>query len=97
MKTFASIITLVCFLFIGTTAMAGIEDGLIVYFPFDDEKGTTVKDHSGNGYDGTILDDNKTEWTDGPEGFGGAFNFSGKGSEKKTRVKERDELKSNMT
>ena len=98
MKTFASIIILVCFLFIGTTAMAGIEDGLILYFTFDDGKGTTVKDYSGNGYDGTILDDNKTEWTDGPEGFGGAFNFSGQGFGEKDkgqrtgRVEVQDDL-----
>jgi len=74
-----TIITLVCFVLIGTTAMAGIEDGLIVYFPLDDGKGTTVIDHSGNGHDGTIIDDNKVEWADGPEGFEGALNFSGQG------------------
>jgi len=78
MKTL-TIITLVCFLLIGTTAMAGIKDGLIVYFPLNDESGTTVKDHSGNGYDGTIMDDDKVEWVAGQEGFGGALNFSGHG------------------
>ena len=72
-----TIITLVCFMLIGTTAMAGIKDGLIVYFSFEDGSGTTVKDLSGNGYDGTIMDDNKVEWTAGK--FGGALNFSGQG------------------
>lgn len=59
--------------------MADIKDDLIVYFPLDDGKGTTVKDFSGNGYDGTILDDAKVEWVDGQDGFEGALNFSGKG------------------
>ncbi len=80
MKTLSfSTIALMCFLFLGTTAMADIKDDLIVYFPLDDGKGTTVKDFSGNGYDGTILDDNKVEWVDGQDGFEGALNFSGKG------------------
>ncbi|MBM3236209.1 LamG domain-containing protein [Candidatus Poribacteria bacterium] len=78
MKTLA-IIALVCFLLIETTAMADIKDGLILYFPLDDGKGTTVKDYSGKGRDGKIMDDNKVEWADGQKGFGKAFNFSGKG------------------
>jgi len=79
MKALTTIITLACFLLIGTAAMAGIEDGLILYYPLDDGKGTKVKDFSDNGYDGTIIDDNKVEWTDGPKGFEGAMNFSGQG------------------
>lgn len=79
MKAFLPITMILCFLLIGSTALAGIEEGLIVYFPLDEGKGTTVKDFSGNGYDGKIFDDSKVEWTDGPKGFGGAFNFSGKG------------------
>jgi len=74
-----TITMLVCFLLIGTTAMADIKDGLIVYFPLDDAKGTTVEDYSGNEYHGKILDDNKVEWTDGQDKFEGALNFSGKG------------------
>ncbi len=76
MKTL-TIITLVCFVLIGTTALASLKDGLIVHFPLDDVSGTTVKDKSGNGYDGTIIDDNKVEWTTGK--FVGALNFSGQG------------------
>ena len=72
-----TIIAIVCFMLIGTAAIADLRDGLILYFPFEDGSGTTVKDDSGNGYDGTILDDNKVEWTAGK--FGGAFNFSGQG------------------
>ena len=74
-----TIMMLVCFVLIGATAIAGIEDGLILYYPFDDGKGTKVKDLSGNGNDGTILDDDKVEWVDGQKDFGGALNFSGKG------------------
>ena len=72
-----TIMAIVCFMLIGTAAIAELRDGLILYFPFEDGSGTTVKDDSGNGYDGTILDDNKTEWGNGK--FGGAFNFSGQG------------------
>ena len=78
MKALTTIL-LVCFVLIGTTAIAGIKDGLIVYFPLDDGEGTTVVDYSGNGYDGTIIDDNKVEWTNGQPGFEGALNFSGQG------------------
>jgi hypothetical protein len=76
MKTL-TIIAIICFMLIGTAAIAELRDGLILYFPFEDGSGTTVKDDSGNGYDGTILDDNKVEWTAGK--FGGALNFSGQG------------------
>jgi hypothetical protein len=76
MKTL-TIIAIVCFMLIGNVAIAELRDGLILYFPFEDGSGTTVRDDSGNGYDGTIVDDNKTEWTAGK--FGGALNFSGQG------------------
>lgn len=79
------IITLVCFLLIGNTAMADITDDLIVYFSLDEGKGTTVKDDSGNGYDGKILDDNKVERVDGRQGFGKALNFCTKEFEDKPR------------
>ena len=78
MKALTTIL-LVCFVLIGTTAIAGIEYGLILYYPFDDGKGTKVKDFSGNEHDGTILDDSKVEWVDGQKDFGGALNFSGQG------------------
>jgi len=33
---------------------AGIQDGLILYFDFDEAQGDTVKDMTGNGHDGTL-------------------------------------------
>jgi len=83
---------------IGTTAIAALQDGLIVYFPLNDREGTTVEDYSGNEHDGTIVDDDKVEWTDGKSGFDGALNFSGKGfgdkekSERTGRIEVADDL-----
>ena len=52
---------ILCFAFMGETA---IPDGLLLYLPFDDDKGGTTKDLSGNKFDGELqggakLDDGK--------------------------------------
>lgn len=38
-----------------STLMAALEDGLVVYFTFDDVDGKTIRDSSGNGLDANIV------------------------------------------
>ena len=38
-----------------STLMAGLEDGIVVYFTFDDVDGKTIRDSSGNGLDANIV------------------------------------------
>lgn len=47
------------------------EKGLVAYWAFEDEKGDTASDSSGNGHDGKLLGD--PQWTDGY--FGGGLEF----------------------
>jgi len=55
--------------------LTGIADAeLVGWWKFDEGSGTTAYDSSGNGHDGTVL--GTPEWGPGPEGFGGALNFS---------------------
>lgn len=44
-------------------------DGEVVHYKLDDTSGTTAKDSSGNGYDGTLSGD--ASWTDGALNLGG--------------------------
>ena len=44
-------------------------DGEVVHYTLDETSGTTVKDSSGNGYDGTLSGD--TSWSDGSLSLGG--------------------------
>jgi beta-xylosidase len=44
-------------------------DGEVVHYKLDDTSGTTVKDSSGNGYDGTVSGD--TSWSDNSLNLGG--------------------------
>jgi hypothetical protein len=71
---------LVCFLVIGSPAIAALTDGLILYFPFDEGKGEVVEDHSGNGHDGKILNFKQMDWDKGK--FENAIVMSAKGAEK---------------
>jgi len=48
---------------LGTYVNAKEVEGLVVYFPFDEGTGKTVKDYSGTGNDGNIK--GGTKWTDG--------------------------------
>jgi len=56
-------------------AYASLQDGLVLYLPFDEGSGTVAKDLSGNKHDGAI---NGATWVDGK--FGKALNFDGKGN-----------------
>ena len=49
-----SLITIVMLITVGTL-MADLEEGLVVYFTFDDVSGKTIKDSSGNGLDANIV------------------------------------------
>jgi len=49
---------------------ADLEDGLVLYMPFDEGKGDVTKDLSPNGFEGTITD---PEWGEGK--FGSALMF----------------------
>ncbi len=63
-------------LLVSSSAYADLNDGLLVYFPFDKEPvGSIVADESGNGNDGTIIGMPTYE----PNGvFGGAYSFTAK-------------------
>jgi len=69
-----SVFTFVIFIiltFVAQISMAGIES-IVLYLPFDEGAGDTVKDLSGNGNDGTVKN---TKWVDGK--IGKALEFSG--------------------
>ena len=53
------------------------EKGLVAYWAFEDEKGETASDSSGNGHDGELIGD--PQWTDGY--FGGGIEFDQAGDE----------------
>ena len=51
---FVSLIVL-AFVFAGTAGAAFDKKHLLIYWACDEGSGTTLKDSSGNGYDGTIM------------------------------------------
>ena len=57
-----------------TFVQAGLEDGLVLYLPFDEGSGDVTGDLSGNGHDGDI---EGPIWTEGK--FGKALEFNGDG------------------
>ncbi len=61
---------LLCALAVGST-----QAGLVGYWPMDDAAGTTVKDVSGNGHDGTIT--GAVNWVGGAPGFRWGLQFDG--------------------
>ncbi len=56
---------------------ANLEDSLVAYWTFNEGKGETASDESGNGHDGTLM--GTPEWTDGY--YGGGIEFSAGGDE----------------
>ena len=60
--------------FAGTNSIIAQEEGLILYLPFDEGAGDTVKDLSDTGLDGTVH--GNAEWVEGIE-EGGALSFDG--------------------
>ncbi|MCD6505321.1 LamG domain-containing protein [Candidatus Poribacteria bacterium] len=67
------IILAFCLLIPWFSSYAGVEEGLVGYWPFDEGRGKTVKDASGNGNDGKFV--GKVEWVDGV--YGSALKFDG--------------------
>jgi hypothetical protein len=67
-----SVSAVVCALALGATVAQG---ALVGYWPFDDGQGTTVKDASGNGHDGTIV--GTATWVSGAPGFRWGLQFDG--------------------
>ncbi len=49
-----SLMTLIMLIAVGSV-FAALEDGLVIYFTFDDVDGKTIKDSSGNGLDANII------------------------------------------
>lgn len=66
------IIVILMSLLIVTQALAGKLEGLVLYLPFDEGSGDTVRDGSGNGNDGIIT---KAKWGAGK--IGKALSFDG--------------------
>lgn len=64
-STVFSLITLITLIAVGSV-FAALEDGLVIYFTFDDVDGKTIKDSSGNGLDANIIAN--TEIVDGKNG-----------------------------
>ena len=56
---------------------ADLSDSLMAYWTFNEGKGETAGDESGNGHDGTLM--GTPEWTDGY--YGGGLKFDGGGDE----------------
>ena len=59
-----------------SAAMAGTEEFLVGYWPFNEGSGNEAKDASGNGHDGELID--APQWVQGK--FGTALDFGGTGS-----------------
>ena len=74
--TFSWLSPIIVFLVITVLpAHAGIEDGLILYFSFDEAQGDTVEDMTGNGHNGTLKEG--AEITDNNKYGGGALQIEG--------------------
>ena len=78
MKTVTFIRTLLLIGFLTYPVISqSVEKGLVAYWAFEDEKGETASDSSGNGHDGELIGD--PQWTDGY--FGGGIEFDQAGDE----------------
>jgi hypothetical protein len=65
------IIGIVMLFLLSSLAQASLQDGLVLYLPFDEGQGTVAKDLSGKGHDGVIKG---AEWVNGQ--LGSALKFS---------------------
>ena len=72
-----SVLILIVCLMTQPMLFAGVADNLVAYWNFDEGKGDTAGDASGNGHDGVLMGD--PQWTDGK--FGGALEFDQEGDE----------------
>ncbi|MBD3181699.1 hypothetical protein GF312_05365, partial [Candidatus Poribacteria bacterium] len=71
---------------------ANLEEGLVLYLPFDEGEGDTTQDLSPNGFVGTI---EKAEWGEGK--FGNALIFGGDGAFVEVPYNEAFDFKEGIT
>lgn len=70
--------TLIVAVYFSAIASAGINDGLIVYYPFDETTGTTASDDSKNGNDADLT--GSATWATEEGKIGGALKLDGSAS-----------------
>lgn len=91
---FALLLAVTCFL--TQIAEADLEDGLVLYLPFDEGEGDTVQDLSPNGFVGTLEGDaGGVEWGEGK--FGSALVFDGSGAFVEVPFDEAFDIKEGIT
>ena len=72
------LITLVVTVYLTSVASAGLNDGLLIYLPFDENSGQTAADQSGNGNNAKLIEGAKWKPNDGK--IGGAVELDGAGA-----------------
>lgn len=72
------LITLVVTVYLTSVAGAGLNDGLLIYLPFDDRSGQDASDESGNGNKAKLVDGAK--WKPNGGKIGGAVALDGAGA-----------------
>ena len=72
------LITLVVTLYLTSVASAGLNDGLLIYLPFDERSGQTAADQSGSNNDADLIDG--AEWKPSSGKIGGAVALDGAGA-----------------
>ncbi len=77
-RVLLTLITLTMGVCFGSIVGAGIDDGLIVYYPFDEATGDTASDASKNNNDAKLTGSAKWEPNDGK--IGGALRLDGTNS-----------------
>lgn len=70
--------TLIVTVYLTSVASAGLNDGLLIYLPFDERSGQTAADKSGNGNDAKLIDGAK--WKPNSGKIGGAVALDGAGA-----------------
>ncbi len=70
--------TLIVTVYLTSVASAGLNDGLLIYLPFDDRAGQDASDKSGNGNDAKLSDGAK--WKPNGGKIGGAVELDGAGA-----------------
>ncbi|MXZ01022.1 LamG domain-containing protein [Candidatus Poribacteria bacterium] len=69
--------TLIVTVYLTSVASAGLNDGLLIYLPFDERSGQTAADKSGNGNDAKLIDG--ATWKSNGGKIGGAVALDGAG------------------
>ena len=70
--------TLIVTVYLTSVASAGLNDGLLIYLPFDERSGQTAADSSGNSNDANLIDG--AEWKPNGGKIGGAVALNGAGA-----------------